>query len=241
MIKPVVDENLGLEGESNGFRLAPWRTGGETARFTVFSPLIRGAESDGSLTRPRPVSTKLVVEGIFRGQHFSKVTDVELHPMPDQWVVGPPPPESTARVAVRADADVVNRFGKGTGSIVIVLDCSGSMRFPAADGVSKFEHAKKAIVNVLERVVPRGTTVSLWTFSQVPESVKLINGEVPDNDLTRDLVHTQRKQFTPSGGPRAGNPTNPRTCSADLTPSCLTSIRPWFKPCGWLPIQTFVV
>lgn len=187
VIKPIVEGELGLEGESDGFRPAPWRTGGETARFTVFSPLIRGAESDAKLTRPLRVTTKLTVEGIFRGQHFSKPTEVELYPLPDQWVVGPPPPENTAKVAVRADGEVVRQFGEGTGSIAIVLDCSGSMNELTGDGISKFAHAKQAIVNVLERVVPRGTTVSLWTFSQLPEGVQLVNGQVPLNDRTQPL------------------------------------------------------
>ena len=38
VIEPTVDANLGLEGESSGFRLAPWRTGGETVRFHRVQP-----------------------------------------------------------------------------------------------------------------------------------------------------------------------------------------------------------
>ena len=168
VIKPIVDANLGLEGESSGFRLAPWRTGGETVRFTVFSPMIRGAEKDPKLTRPRVIPSKITVAGVFRGQHFSSVTDVELHPLPDQTAIGPPPPENTARVAVRADPEIIRNFGEGTGSIAIVLDCSGSMRSLTANGVSKFDEAKKALTVVLA-LVPPGTTVSLWTFSQIPK------------------------------------------------------------------------
>ena len=145
VIEPTVDANLGLEGESSGFRLAPWRTGGETVRFTVFSPMIRGAEKDPRLTRPRVIPSKITVAGVFRGQHFSSVTDVELHPLPDQTAIGPPPPENTARVAVRADPEIIRTFGEGTGSIAIVLDCSGSMRSLTANGVSKFDEAKKAL------------------------------------------------------------------------------------------------
>ena len=168
VIKPIVDANLGLEGESSGFRLAPWRTGGETVRFTVFSPMIRGAEKDPKLTRPRVILSKITVAGVFRGQHFSSVTDVELHPLPDQTAIGPPPPENTARVAVRADPEIIRNFGEGTGSIAIVLDCSGSMRAWTANGVSKFDEAKKALTLVLA-LIPPGTTVSLWTFSQIPK------------------------------------------------------------------------
>ena len=146
VIEPIVDANLGLEGESSGFRLAPWRTGGETVRFTVFSPMIRGAEKDPRLTRPRVIPSKITVAGVFRGQHFSSVTDVELHPLPDQTAIGPPPPENTAKVAVRADPEIIRTFGEGTGSIAIVLDCSGSMVSPDPN---KFTQAKEALTQVL--------------------------------------------------------------------------------------------
>ena len=65
-----------------------------------------------------------------------------------------------------------------------VLDCSGSMRDLTLDGISKFTHAKKALTQVLADVVPKGTTVSLWTFSQLPEGVPIVNGYAEFNNDT---------------------------------------------------------
>ena len=48
--------------------------------------------------------------------------------MPDAVAIGPAPPDPPrASVAVRASDEIIRQFGKGTGSIAIVLDCSGSM------------------------------------------------------------------------------------------------------------------
>ena len=111
-------------------RLSPgaWRTGGDKVSFTVFDPAIRGAERDPKLSRPRMTRSRFTVKGMFRGQHFDGVTDVELHPSPDVVAIGPQAPDPpAASLAVRASAEIIQRYGEGTGSIAIVLDCSGSM------------------------------------------------------------------------------------------------------------------
>ena len=75
--------------------------------------------------------TALRVEGSFRGQPLTYRTEVKLHPVPDTVAIGPPPPEPPdASLAVRASQEIIDRFGEGTGSIAIVLDCSGSMVDP---------------------------------------------------------------------------------------------------------------
>ncbi len=78
-------------------------------------------------------------------------------------------------MAIRASDELIRRYGKGTGSIAIVLDCSGSMRFDG-DGkldanLSKWSYAKKALYQVLKESVPPGTNLSLWTFSQLPPDI----------------------------------------------------------------------
>lgn len=74
---------------------------------------------------------------------------------------------------MRASDEIIQQFGKGTGSIAIVLDCSGSMRF---DGDrSKWPNAKKALKRVLKDV-PNGTRLSLWTFSQLADGIP-VNAE----------------------------------------------------------------
>ena len=128
VIKPEPDSRLQLEGGNAGYRLTPWRTGGDKLSFTVFDPAIRGAERDPKLSRPRMTRSRFTVKGMFRGQHFDGVTDVELHPSPDVVAIGPQAPDPpAASLAVRASEEIIQRYGEGTGSIAIVLDCSGSM------------------------------------------------------------------------------------------------------------------
>ncbi|QEH33047.1 hypothetical protein OJF2_15430 [Aquisphaera giovannonii] len=166
VIRPRVEPELGLLDGAAGYRLAPWRTGGDVARFSVSSATIRSAESDESMDRPFIRTSPLLIEGVFRGQLFTKRTDVELHPVPDEVSVNPAPVDPRASLAVRADGELLARFGAGSGSIAIVLDMSGSMREPTPSGRSKLAEAKIALGQVLE-IIPAGTTVSLWTFSQI--------------------------------------------------------------------------
>ena len=85
--------------------MAPWRAAGDAVRFAVFSPLIRDAETNATLTRPRMTPSQLRVAGFFRGQLFESRTAVELYPLPDQAAVGlPPSGDPRASVAVRASA-----------------------------------------------------------------------------------------------------------------------------------------
>jgi hypothetical protein len=174
VIKPVPGRFLELEGETSGFRSVAPDSGSGAIEFTVSSPLIRRAEIDPALNRPRIEVTSLKIEGSFRGQPLARTTEVQVHPVPDTVAIGPlpaAPPE--ASIAVRADKEIIRRFGAGTGSIAIVLDCSGSMLDLTPNGRTKFDEAKKALAVVLA-LVPQGTTVSLWTFSQLPEGVNQI-------------------------------------------------------------------
>jgi hypothetical protein len=140
--------------------------------FTFRCPLLGEAERDPKLTRPRVEETTFAVQGFFRGQEFEGRVDVRIHPLPETVVIGSPPPDLPASIAVRADRSVVDQFGVGRGSIAIVLDCSGSMgrELPDRTRVSgpKFDAAKRALESAL-RSVPPGTTVSLLIFSHFRE------------------------------------------------------------------------
>ena len=70
---------------------------------------------------------------------------------------------------MRTSDAIFRQFGEGTGSIAIVLDCSGSM-LSDGDG-SKWPNAKAALHQVLKESVPKGTKLSLWTFSQLAEGI----------------------------------------------------------------------
>ena len=91
VVAPSADAEIKLEGENTGYRVAPWHAGGESLRFSIFSPLVRGAEKNANLTRPRMSLSQLSVTGFFRGQLFESRTPIELHPQPDQVAIGLPP------------------------------------------------------------------------------------------------------------------------------------------------------
>jgi hypothetical protein len=180
VVRPVPDRLLELQGDGGGFRTVERGGGSDKAAFFVGSPLIRGAETNPKLNRPIIESTALRVEGSFRGQPLTCRTDVFIHPVPDAVAIGPPPPQPPdASLAVHASQEIIDRFGEGTGSIAIVLDCSGSMLDRSGDGlVTKFDDAKSALKQVLAQV-PKGTKVSLWTFSQLPEGVNQVFANDP--------------------------------------------------------------
>jgi hypothetical protein len=175
VVRPVPDRLLELQGDGGGFRTVERGARSDKAAFLVGSPLIRRAETDAKLNRPIIEPTALVIEGSFRGQPLTHRTDVLLHPVPDTVAIGPPPPRPPeASLAVHASQEIIDRFGEGTGSIAIVLDCSGSMLDRSGDGrATKFDDAKSALRQVLAQV-PKGTRVSLWTFSQLPEGVNAV-------------------------------------------------------------------
>lgn len=142
----------------------------------VKNPLEPLSEIDGDPSPLRVERSSLAVSGFFRGHQFRIEQPVESFPAPTSTVISPLI-DGRASIAVRADKDVIERFGEGKGAIAIVLDCSASMGpdpLPRAtyyarldDPVkrTKFTEARQALVSVLGKV-PAGTQVSLWTFSQ---------------------------------------------------------------------------
>lgn len=133
---------------------------GQAVQLALTSPELREMERSGKGGKPRVEQSTVAARGFFRGQVFESVAPVEIHAIPEKSVVRPAAPDGLASVAARADRDVVNLYGEGSGAIAIVLDCSGSM-----NDRGKFAEAKQALISVL-RSVPRGTAVSLWIFGQ---------------------------------------------------------------------------
>ena len=175
--------------------------------------------------------SKLTVTGFFRGQIFSVETPVELHPVAGLVAIGPAPADPPdAGVAVKANADIIKKFGQGTGSIAIVLDCSGSMRFNNDKEKTKNEkltNAKTAITRVLKDVPP-GTTVSLWTFSQLPPELAT---DKDDNALFRsDDPKYQQLQAEPELTiQRLRNPLRWDINQINSLATKLDELRPWFE------------
>jgi hypothetical protein len=175
VVMPAPDPNLKLEGAQSGFRAVSWNAGSDSVEFVVESPLIARFETDQSMNRPVVESARLKVEGTFRGQPLDVTTNIQAHPVPDTVAIGPPVPDPVdARVAIRGSKEIIARFGAGNGAIAIVLDCSGSMNEPEL--APKYPQAVSALQQVLGQV-PEGTTVSVWTFSQLPDKFRGPDGK----------------------------------------------------------------
>lgn len=176
VVWPRPGPSLQVDGDDFGKRKPVRRAEdgqpGQPVAFSFRSPLLQEAERDPKLIRPRVEETSFDVVGLFRGREFLGRAGVRIHPMPETTVIGPPQPEKTANISVRAERAVIEKYGRGTGSIAIVLDCSGSMVPKEMDfraqSKSKFEAAKNALISVL-KTVPAGTTVSLYIFGQARE------------------------------------------------------------------------
>jgi hypothetical protein len=138
----------------------------EPLRCRLASPLLAQAETDPPRL-PQVVPTTTTVRGFYRGQPIELTTRIDLHPLPETVVLRRPVPR-LADIALRADPDVQERYGEGNGAVVIILDCSGSMGPVVGETFNertRYNQATRALRQVL-RQLPRGTTLSLWTFGE---------------------------------------------------------------------------
>jgi hypothetical protein len=183
VVRPTAEPPLEFDPSSTGYRLVPRGKPGATAAITVGNPLGDRFEKDPRENRPRVVPSSFQLDGFFRGQEFNGTTAAVIHPVPDTVAIGPAPTDPPdASIAVRASKEIINRFGDGTGSIAIVLDCSDSMLDPTESGRTKFKEAQLALREVL-RSVPARTRLSLWTFSQLPSGVQEVyKGDPLENE-----------------------------------------------------------
>jgi hypothetical protein len=174
VVKPSAEQPLELDPGAKGFHVIPRGQAKDMVAITVRNPLGDRFEKDPNENRPRVAPSSFRLDGFFRGQEFSGTTAVSIHPVPDTVAIGPPPSDPPdASIAVRASKEIIARFGAGTGSVAIVLDCSGSMLDQTGGGRTKFDEAQEALREVLPLVPPK-TKLSLWTFSQLPPGVNQI-------------------------------------------------------------------
>ena len=118
------------------------------------------------------------VHGLFRGQRFDHVTRLVVFPRPDQ-VASHHPLTGLPRVAVRADAELFNKYGNGTGVVAFVLDASGSMGPPRGEPFTdqtRYGLATRALEQVLGDL-PAGTIVGLYSFGAAPPDRKEVPAE----------------------------------------------------------------
>ncbi|MDB5313800.1 MAG: hypothetical protein JWO38_8002 [Gemmataceae bacterium] len=116
---------------------------------------------------PLPQSGPLRVNGFYRGRFLAGNGVVDLYSVPHQAAVTTPPVDPFAKLAVRADPALAAKYALGSGSVAIVLDCSGSMRpDPTVRGNrGLYPTAVDALGDVLA-ALPPGATVSVRTFGQ---------------------------------------------------------------------------
>ena len=148
--------------------------------------------------------SQLDVTGFFRGQLFERGPRSSSTPCPTRPRSACPRPATPAPASRSGPAtDIIRRYGEGTGSIAIVLDCSGSMRSPTARGRQKIDEAKEALQAVLA-AIPAGTTVSFWIFSQVPKGAEPIEGDPIVLEPERTIKQLWKPAaWNPDAGPGA--------------------------------------
>lgn len=150
----------------------------KTAATTLIRPINRP-------TTPLPrfpvvESTPVQIVGFFRGRMIERPVPVDIYRVPDRMAATAPSLASTA-IAVRADPDIRARYGFGTGTVSVVLDCSGSLgpddrRHPKDIGL--YPTALEAL-DILLNSLPPGTVLNVWTFGQ----------KMPEANSPEDTIH----------------------------------------------------
>jgi hypothetical protein len=107
--------------------------------------------------------------GYWRGQKIAATTPVMLHPAPESLRVDYARP-AQAGLAVRADGQLIDRYGVAQGGITFVVDCSGSLGpVEEAGGVDTSRSRYRSSLTALRKILaslPRGVRVSVWTFGE---------------------------------------------------------------------------
>lgn len=132
---------------------------------TVMSPLLAEAEQQ-LVGAPKTADSVLELFALFRGQRVQATAPITVAPTPRLTVADLPAP-ARANLAVRGSAPATGN-ARGSGRVVFVIDCSGSMGPPAKASFSrqtKYAEAVQALEEVL-RELPAGIEVSIWVFGQ---------------------------------------------------------------------------
>jgi hypothetical protein len=111
-----------------------------------------------------PADARVIVRGVYRGSKLLVPATVKLYSNPDLTICKHQDPDEGG-IAVRADDEVRRRIIKG-GTISIVIDYSGSMKY---EGLPKEQWKITKALRVLRRVLkrlPDGVSLSVWVFGQ---------------------------------------------------------------------------
>jgi len=133
---------------------------------------------------------QISVCGFFRGRRFSKNVDVMLHARPT-FSVGSFQRPREALLSVRASRELNGIYGKASGAVAFVIDCSGSMgsqRGKPYDSSAKYHEALRALETVLKQM-PDGVQVSVWVFGQALGPQKTVRNA--ETTIRRMIAPTQ--------------------------------------------------
>ncbi len=203
-------------GQSDHQRVAyPWNVTSKPTPLTcsIASPELEKAEQKPPRTSTTS-DTHLTLHGRFRGQLLSSQIGVRLHLAADIQRVKFAAPSGTG-IAVRADKRIQQRFGTGSGSVAIVLDCTGSMGPHEGQPFTprtKYAEATRALARVLAQL-PQGTTLSLWVFGQAEGPEKTV--DAPEQTIRQVLE------------PVRWNPNNPEQLKNLLARIDYPALEPW--------------
>jgi hypothetical protein len=145
--------------------------GADPGKASLAYPLVRQREHK---PEPVPEAVDQVVHGRYRGHVLEGTLRITSYALPDTTAALPAMPE-TGKLAVQATEEVFRKYAWGRGAVVLILDCSGSMKG------KRFEEAKRALLNVLAGI-PEGTQVSIWAFSH-RYSIRIPKGQ-PGHDMS---------------------------------------------------------
>src|SRR5262249_4520993 len=139
----------------------------DPTRNPVPCTLVR-LETAGGKPPKEPI--EFVLCGRFRGHPLDVATTIRYQPTAAALL---PPAPPAARVTVQTSDAVFARFTRDKGALAIVLDCSGSMRYPLGgqnwgqrNVETRYDSALKILEGVLGKEFLRNTTVSLWIYGQ---------------------------------------------------------------------------
>ena len=112
---------------------------------------------------PKLLKAKQVVRGLYRGHQLVGETAVNHFAVPEKAMSLPMMPDKSW-LAVQAPRALYKKYGEGRGAVVLILDCSGSMKAKQKNGNTRFDEARAALKRVLAEIPP-STQVSVWVFS----------------------------------------------------------------------------
>jgi hypothetical protein len=158
-----VTPGLGLQSTGPTSQIVAW----PLQHGTVELPLTATTSSDGLLSPATLNNTTLGVSAYYRGHWQTAEIAVAQRATPELAIVEPAPPPG-GMIAVETSPELAQRFGRGDGAVVVVLDCSGSMGAPVGQPFSnatRYAQATQALATVIAKL-PAGTQLSVWTFGE---------------------------------------------------------------------------